>query len=56
MEEYIILYDECMYIMYSEEIDSIENAIEEDIINAALLEEYMWYKFEDWMLWKLLNN
>lgn len=53
MEEYVRLYDECMYNMYSEEADLIEEANQEADLRAAILEEYMWYKHEDYMLWKL---
>lgn len=55
MEEYIRLYDECMYNMHSEEADLIEEAIQEANLRTAMWEEYMWYKHEDYMLWKLNN-
>ena len=53
MKEYIRLYDECMYNIYSEEADLIEEAIQEANLVTELWYEYMWYKHEDYMLWKL---
>lgn len=56
MEEYVKLFDECMYNMHSEEADLLESVAEEANMIADLLLEHMWYKHEDYMLWKALNR
>ena len=55
MEEYVKLFDECMYNMHSEEADLIEQAIQEANLTIAMWEEYMWYKHEDYMLYIKAN-
>lgn len=57
MEEYVRLYDECMYNMHSEEADSLAREQAELELIQDMYEEYMWYKYEDYMLFnKLLNK
>ena len=55
----IIEYDAAMSALYSEYADEIAAIQEEEWqeeLYEAMREEYMWYKFEDYMLWKTNNN
>ena len=52
LKEYFEKYDELMNLVYSEETDIIAYAEMENQLKADLIEEYMWYKHEDYMLWK----
>lgn len=54
MEEYVKLYDECIYNMHSEEADRLAREQAELELIQDMYEEYMWYKHEDYMLYKKL--
>ena len=51
LKEYFEKYDELMNLVYSEETDRIIEDEMEAQLRMDLLEEEMWYKHEDYMLW-----
>lgn len=55
IEDYLQALDACMEDSYSKEADIIAEEKYEDDLREELLNEFMWYKHEDYMLWNLNN-
>ena len=51
MEDYLEALNACMEDSYSREADIIAEEQYEDALREDLLDEYMWYKYEDYMLY-----
>lgn len=56
LDQYFKMYDEAMNIFNDMEADeAYYNKLESEAYKA-MQEEYMWYKYEDYMLWKKHNS